>query len=88
MQAQGRVQAARPVLPNGLSAITGAAPTDADVFYIDIHPDPAAAVEIVLWSDILMMFRDAVYVRHNLRTLAFLKGADFTTYVMHVFGSA
>ncbi|KAF9546646.1 hypothetical protein EC957_009569 [Mortierella hygrophila] len=81
MQAQGRFQAARPVLPNGLSAITGTAPTDADIFYIDIHPDPAAAVEIVLWSDIIMMFKDAVYVRHNLRTLAFLKGTDFTTLI-------
>ncbi|KAF9306970.1 hypothetical protein BGZ91_008483, partial [Linnemannia elongata] len=61
MQAQGRLQAVRPVLSNGLSAITGATPTDADVFYIDIHPDPAAAVEIVLWDDILMTFRDALH---------------------------
>jgi hypothetical protein len=79
MQAEGRVQAARPVLQNGLSAITGATPTDADIFYIDTHPDPAAAMEIVLWSDIRMMFKDAVYVRHNMRTLAFLKDANFTT---------
>lgn len=85
MQAQGRVQAARSVLQNGLSAITGATPTDADIFYINTHPGPSAAMEIVLWSDIRMMFKDAVYVRHNLHTLAFLKDANFITYV--TFGS-
>lgn len=87
MQAQGRLQAVRPVLSNGLSAITGATPTDADVFYIDIHPDPAAAVEIVLWDDILMTFRDALHVRHNLRTLALLRDTTtFITYVIHGLG--
>ncbi|KAK3836754.1 MAG: hypothetical protein J3R72DRAFT_477135 [Linnemannia gamsii] len=69
-------QAVRPVLHNGLSAFTGEVPTDADVTYIETHPDPFAGMEIVLWNDIRMMFKDVVYVRHNSKTLLFLKGGD------------
>ncbi|KAG0247207.1 hypothetical protein BGZ95_008915, partial [Linnemannia exigua] len=61
MHSQGHAQAVRPVLHNGLSALTGATPTDAYITYIETHPDPSAGMEIVLWSDIRMMFKDAVY---------------------------
>ncbi|KAK3836714.1 MAG: hypothetical protein J3R72DRAFT_202049 [Linnemannia gamsii] len=76
MQAQERAQAVYSVDHNGLSPTTGATPTVGEIVYINSHLDPAAGMEIMYWRDIRAVFNDAVYVRHNSRTLAYLKGND------------
>ncbi|KAF9118949.1 hypothetical protein BGW39_000732 [Mortierella sp. 14UC] len=83
MHSQTNTQPVCPAFHNGLSAFTGATPTDTDTAYVDTHPDPAAGMEIVLRSYIRMMFKDAAYVRHNQRTLAFLKDPDVTILIPH-----
>ncbi|KAG0371759.1 hypothetical protein BGX24_001232, partial [Mortierella sp. AD032] len=76
MQAQERVQAVYSVDHTGLSPTTGATPTVREIVYINSHLDPAAGMEIIYWSNIRAVFNDAVYVRHNSRKLAYLKGID------------
>ncbi|KAG0374146.1 hypothetical protein BGX24_010795, partial [Mortierella sp. AD032] len=41
--------------------------------YISTYLDPAAGMEVMFWHDIRALFIDAAYVRHNSRTLDFLK---------------
>ncbi|KAF9902552.1 hypothetical protein EC991_004804 [Linnemannia zychae] len=41
----------------------------------------ASGKEIVLWDDILIVFRDAVYLQHGQRVVPFLKGGDFKNLV-------
>ncbi|KAG0248815.1 hypothetical protein BGZ95_007846, partial [Linnemannia exigua] len=79
MPSQERVQAVCAVDHSGLSPTTGAAPAVGDIVYIDSHLDPAAGMEIMFWRDIRAVFKDAVYVRHNSRTLDFLKSIDGNT---------
>ncbi|KAF9118950.1 hypothetical protein BGW39_000733, partial [Mortierella sp. 14UC] len=79
MSSQERVQAVCPVDHNGLSPTTGAIPSVGDIVYIETHLDPAAGMEIMFWRDIRAIFLDAVYVRHNSRTLDFLKDASGNT---------
>ncbi|KAK3836741.1 MAG: hypothetical protein J3R72DRAFT_477125 [Linnemannia gamsii] len=81
MQVQGRAQAVYPVDLNGLSPNTGVAPTFTDMAYISTYLDPSAGMEVMFWRDIRAMFIDAVYVRHNSRTLDFLKDANGKTLV-------
>ncbi|KAG0276698.1 hypothetical protein BGZ95_007162 [Linnemannia exigua] len=49
--------------------------------YITTYLDPSAGMEVMFWRDIRAMFMDAVYVRHNSRTLDFLKDANGNTLV-------
>ncbi|KAG0276703.1 hypothetical protein BGZ95_007167 [Linnemannia exigua] len=79
MQAQERAQAVYPVDHNGLSPTTGRAPAVGDIVYIDSHLDFDAGMEVMYWRDIRAVFNDAVHVRHNSRTLDFLKGVDGNT---------
>ncbi|KAG0273169.1 hypothetical protein BGZ95_011003 [Linnemannia exigua] len=44
--------------------------------FITTYLDPSARMEVMFWHDIRAMFMDAVYVRHNSRTLEFLKDAN------------
>ncbi|KAG0371763.1 hypothetical protein BGX24_001236 [Mortierella sp. AD032] len=41
--------------------------------YIPTYQDPSAEMEVVFWRGIRAMFKDAVYVQHNSRTLDFLR---------------
>ncbi|KAG0276137.1 hypothetical protein BGZ95_007915, partial [Linnemannia exigua] len=52
--------------------------SESDIVHIDIHLD-ANGKEIVLWEDILVAFKGAVNVRHNIRVLPFLKDKNFDT---------
>lgn len=45
--------------------------------HIATHQDPSSGKPIVLWSDVLRVFRDALYLQHGQKVLPFLKGADF-----------
>jgi hypothetical protein len=82
MSTQERVQAVRPVSKHTLvnSSGTAAAPGAglAGVVYVACHLD-ASGKEVVLWEDILMAFKDALHVRHDLKILPFLKGSDLRT---------
>ena len=41
------------------------------------HFDEGAKRDIVLWDDILVVFRDAAYIQAGPRVVPFLKGSDF-----------
>ncbi|KAF9129953.1 hypothetical protein BGW39_003609 [Mortierella sp. 14UC] len=41
----------------------------------------ASGKEIVLWDDVLIVFRDAAYLQHGQRVVPFLKGGDFKNLV-------
>ncbi|KAF9156119.1 hypothetical protein BG015_007161 [Linnemannia schmuckeri] len=45
--------------------------------HITTHQDPLSGKPIVLWGDILRVFRDALYLQHGQRVLPFLKSSDF-----------
>ncbi|KAF9911862.1 hypothetical protein EC991_001766 [Linnemannia zychae] len=76
MQKQERVQTVYPVDLNGLCPATGVPLTFSDMTFINTYPDPAAGMEVMFWRDIRAKFSDAAYVRHDSRTLAFLKDAE------------
>ncbi|KAH7036547.1 hypothetical protein BKA57DRAFT_509822 [Linnemannia elongata] len=44
---------------------------------ITTHQDPSSGKAIVIWSDVLRVFRDALYLQHGQRVLPFMKGSDF-----------
>ncbi|KAF9099459.1 hypothetical protein BGX23_002039 [Mortierella sp. AD031] len=44
---------------------------------ITTHKDSSSGQEIVLWSDVLMVFREAIYLQHGSMALSFLKDANF-----------
>ncbi|KAG0276697.1 hypothetical protein BGZ95_007161, partial [Linnemannia exigua] len=81
MQAQERAQAVYPVDHNGLSPVSGVPPTFTDIAFITTYLDSSAGMEVMFWRDIRAIFMDAVYVRHNSRTLDFLKDANGNTLV-------
>lgn len=74
---QEAVQGVRSVYKNGHSASS----SPSDVVFIDCHEDGATGKDVVLWDDILLVFKDALYVRNGSRAITFLKGTDFRTYV-------
>ncbi|OAQ29636.1 HCP-like protein [Linnemannia elongata AG-77] len=45
--------------------------------HITTHQDPSSGKHIVLWADILQVFRSALYLQHGQRVLPFMKGNDF-----------
>ncbi|KAF9102139.1 hypothetical protein BGX29_004913 [Mortierella sp. GBA35] len=49
------------------------------IYYITTHFDPSSGKNILLWSDILVVYRNAIFVQHESRVLPFLKGKDFKT---------
>ncbi|KAG0284299.1 hypothetical protein BGZ96_011310 [Linnemannia gamsii] len=46
---------------------------------ITTHKDNTTGQEVVLWSDIIMVFRDALYLQYGSKAIPFLKGQDFKT---------
>ncbi|KAK3833217.1 MAG: hypothetical protein J3R72DRAFT_424989 [Linnemannia gamsii] len=79
MPTQERVQAVRPITKYTLSNSSGPTATGLEgVVYVACHLD-ASGKEVILWEDILMAFKDALHVRHNLKILPFLKGSDLRT---------
>ncbi|KAF9150613.1 hypothetical protein BG015_007545 [Linnemannia schmuckeri] len=44
---------------------------------IATHKDTATGQEVVLWSDIIMVFRNALYLQYGTKAIPFLKGPDF-----------
>ncbi|KAG0372619.1 hypothetical protein BGX24_012811 [Mortierella sp. AD032] len=76
--AQERVQAVRPLYSsNHRFSISSVPPSD--VVYITSHRDTITGKDIVLWGDILTVFKHASYARHESKALPFLKGSDFRT---------
>ncbi|KAF9096342.1 hypothetical protein BGX23_011521 [Mortierella sp. AD031] len=70
------VQAVRPVLKHELSASTNPA-TQSEITHITCHLDRATKKYIVLWDDILAVFKDALYIRCETRALPFVKDDNF-----------
>ncbi|KAH7036647.1 hypothetical protein BKA57DRAFT_475255 [Linnemannia elongata] len=44
---------------------------------IATHKDTTTGQEVVLWSDIIMVFRDALYLQYGTKAIPFLKGPEF-----------
>ncbi|KAF9080432.1 hypothetical protein BGX23_002161, partial [Mortierella sp. AD031] len=68
-----RIQAIRPVSANNLSAPSSS--LQANVCHVEYHLD-ASGEAIVLWDDIVLAFKHALYVQHAFNKLDFLKDAD------------
>ncbi|KAG9067516.1 hypothetical protein KI688_012299 [Linnemannia hyalina] len=45
--------------------------------HITTHQDPSSGKHIILWGDILQVFRGALYLQHGKRVLPFMKDSDF-----------
>lgn len=73
---QEPVQGVRSVYKNGLPVSSS---SSSDVVFIDCHEDSATGKDVVLWDDVLLVFKDALYVRNGSRAITFLKGSDFRT---------
>ncbi|KAK3836681.1 MAG: hypothetical protein J3R72DRAFT_477084 [Linnemannia gamsii] len=73
--AHPNVQAFRRVYENGHSANSSSA--SEENICIVCHPDASSGRDIVLWDDILAVFKSALYVRSGAVALPFLKGLDF-----------
>lgn len=43
---------------------------------IATHKDTTTGQEVVLWSDIIMVFRDALYLQYGTKAIPFLKGPE------------
>jgi hypothetical protein len=39
--------------------------------------DPATGIDIVLWDDVLAVYKDALYIRYEARALPFMKDGKF-----------
>lgn len=52
-------------------------PPPSEVVHIETHQDDVSGREVILWSDILDSFKNAINVRHSTKILQYLKGSDF-----------
>ncbi|KAF9543649.1 hypothetical protein EC957_000581 [Mortierella hygrophila] len=75
---QERVQAVRPLYSSSHRFSISSVPPS-DIVYITSHSDTITGEDIVLWEDIVTVFKHASYVRHEAKVLSFLKGSDFRT---------
>lgn len=84
---QDKVQAVRPVFKRALSTIststeatTSSSSTteistipQADIVHIPCQTDPVTGTDIVLWDDVLAVYKDALFIRYESRALSFMK---------------
>lgn len=84
---QDKVQAVRPVFKRALSTTSTSTETttsssctteistipQADIINIPCQTDPATGTDIVLWDDVLAVYKDALFIRHETRALPFMK---------------
>ncbi|KAG9067582.1 hypothetical protein KI688_012367 [Linnemannia hyalina] len=61
--------------PQGVQAIH--LPSRNKTVHIATHFDSSSGNEIILWSDVLVVFRGALYLQHGTKVIPFLKGDDF-----------
>ncbi|KAK3840979.1 MAG: hypothetical protein J3R72DRAFT_475862 [Linnemannia gamsii] len=54
-------------------------PTLGKTIDIATQMDSTTGQEVVLWSDIALVFRNALYLQYGTKVIPFLKGADFKT---------
>ncbi|KAG0218436.1 hypothetical protein BGX33_007398 [Mortierella sp. NVP41] len=75
---QERVQAVRPVYnTNSPTTHTTTAPSESGIVHITVHLD-SSGKEVFFWGDILVVFKNAVNIRHRTRVLPFMRGPDFS----------
>ena len=48
-----------------------------NIYHITTHFDTSSGKNIVLWGDILVVYRNALFIQHDSRVLPFLKWKDF-----------
>ncbi|KAF9092798.1 hypothetical protein BGX23_003911 [Mortierella sp. AD031] len=76
---QERVQAVRPVYnTNSPTTHTTTAPSESGIVHITVHLD-SSGKEVFFWGDILVVFKNAVNIRHRTRVLPFMRGPDFSS---------
>ncbi|KAF9544280.1 hypothetical protein EC957_012243 [Mortierella hygrophila] len=68
-----KLQSERP--QQGVQAIH--LPSRNKTVHIATHFDSSSGNEIILWSDVLVVFRGALYLQHGTKVIPFLKGNDF-----------
>ncbi|KAF9137794.1 hypothetical protein BGX30_009883 [Mortierella sp. GBA39] len=68
-----KLQSERP--QQGVQAIH--LPSRNKTVHIATHFDSSSGNEIILWSDVLVVFRDALYLQDGTKVIPFLKGNDF-----------
>lgn len=73
-----QVQAVRPVSKDNLDSPTT---TPSSIVYFNCHSNPVTGENFVLWDDILLVFADALYVRHEATIVPFMKDAELIPYV-------
>lgn len=78
---KSQVQAMRPVSKDNLDSPTI---TPAPTVYFDCHSNPATGKSFVLWEDILVVFADALYARHEAKMVPFMKDPEWITYVLRL----
>ncbi|KAG0266074.1 hypothetical protein BGZ95_003112 [Linnemannia exigua] len=59
-----------------LGHLTISTPGTDRIIYIVFHPDSTSGHDIVLWDDIVAVFRTTLYVQHDFLTFPFLRGSD------------
>jgi hypothetical protein len=50
------------------------------IFHLPFYPDPSSGNDIILWDEILNVFKNILFVRSGTAILPFLKGADSEKY--------
>jgi hypothetical protein len=68
-----QVQAVRVVYKNGDPAAGYALAAD---LHVACHLDAKSGRQVILWEDVIMPFKDVLYVQSGTKILHFLKGTD------------
>ncbi|KAG0063683.1 hypothetical protein BGZ89_009697 [Linnemannia elongata] len=71
---KSQFQAVRPVSKENLDSPTI---TPSSIVYFNCHSNPATGENFVLWDDILLVFADALHVRHQATIVSFMKDAEY-----------
>jgi hypothetical protein len=71
-ETHSNIQAVRRVDENGYPS---SAPSK--IIHIVCHPDTMTGKDVLLWDDILAVFKNALYVRSGTVALPFIKGPNF-----------
>lgn len=75
------LQAVRPISKDSIDSPYPSTP--GKTVFIDLQLDPVTHKLVVLWSDVVQAFEDALHIRYNSRIIPFMKGADLNPYVSY-----
>jgi hypothetical protein len=70
-------QALRPVYKNQTSAVINTDTNSSDkIIHLEIHHDSTTGKDVILWDDVLMVFKDALYIQNGTSVCSYVKGDD------------